>query len=320
MSTQNTPEAEKIKKKKTDVAVVQNSNLPASYSQDEINLIKNTVAKDATDLELKFFMSQCQRTGLDPITRQIYFVKDKNGKVMVQTSIDGFRLIAERSKKYEGQAKQEWCGADGVWKDVWLSKMTPSAARIGVWKQGFKEPLYAVALFEEYAQRYKDGNLMNMWKKMPALMISKVAESLALRKAFPNEMSGIYTTEELPPPDDDIPLVPNQNIGVTKASPVGTTTHQAVPVPPIADNEIQTQLNKLSNLLKACGMEGKTPASKKNREQILDQVYGTHTAGGLGKLLPVQIELGMKQIVEFLNPELGSQEPPPERQPGDEVG
>lgn len=168
-----------------------------AYDNDRINLIKKTVAKDATDLELQLFVEQCKRTGLDPITRQIYFMKGNDGKVQIQTSIDGFRLVAERSGAYEGQTPAMWCGKDGVWKDVWLSEELPMAARVGVWKKNFREPLYAIALFDEYAQKKKDGSLTFMWNKMPALMIAKVAESLALRKAFPNDLSGLYTQEEM---------------------------------------------------------------------------------------------------------------------------
>lgn len=173
------------------------SNQILNYSNEQVDLIKKTVAIGATDLELKMFLAQCTRTGLDALTRQIYFIKDKKGKVQIQTSIDGFRLIAERSDKYEGQTKPEWCGEDGQWKDIWLNKEPPKAARVGVYKRGFREALYAVALFDEYCQTNYEGHLTFMWNKMPSLMISKVAESLALRKAFPNEIGGLYTKEEM---------------------------------------------------------------------------------------------------------------------------
>lgn len=179
------------------VAIVQDNRPSVDFGHDKVELIKKTVAKDATDLELKLFIEQCKRTQLDPILRQIYFIKDHTGKVQIQTSIDGFRLVAERSGVYEGQTQPMWCGEDGVWKDVWLTKKPPAACKVGVYKKGFREALTAIAVFDEYCQRKKDGSLQFMWGKMPALMISKVAESLALRKAFPNDLSGLYTQEEM---------------------------------------------------------------------------------------------------------------------------
>lgn len=166
------------------------------FSSSQIELMKRTIAQGATDDELALFVNQCKRTGLDPFTRQIYFIKDKAGKVTVCSSIDGLRLVAERSDKYEGQTKPEWCDENGVWKDIWLDMVKlPMAARVGVYKTKFREPTYGVALFDEYAGK-KDGKLTFMWQKMPALMIAKVAEALALRKAFPNDLSGIYSSEE----------------------------------------------------------------------------------------------------------------------------
>ncbi len=182
----------------TQLTVQQSTQLQNPFTQDKVALIKATVAKDATDLELQFFVEQCKRTGLDPITRQIYFIKNpKDGKVQIQTSIDGFRLVAERSGLYEGQTAPQWCGSDGVWKDVWLAKTPPAACKVGVFKKGFREALVAVAIFDEYCQRNYKGELSFMWAKMPGLMIAKVAESLALRKAFPNDLSGLYTQEEM---------------------------------------------------------------------------------------------------------------------------
>lgn len=143
------------------------------------------------DKDLAFFAIQCKRTGLDPITRQIYALPI-GGKLTITASIDGLRLIAERSGKYEGQTPAMWCGDDGKWLDVWLDAKPPKACKVGVYKSGFREALYATALFTEYVTTSGP-----MWKKMPALMISKVAESLALRKAFPNEMSGIYSENEM---------------------------------------------------------------------------------------------------------------------------
>lgn len=181
-------------------------NQHIQYIDQNLQLIQNQ--NKLTDTDLRNFAIQCKRTGLDPITRQIYAIPN-NGALTIMASIDGLRLIAERSGNYEGQTAPQWCGDDGKWVDVWLSKETPKACKLGVYKTKFREPLIAIAIFEEYAGRHqyddkrnnppkhKKGDLTFMWAKMPALMIAKVAEALALRKAFPNEMSGIYSTEEM---------------------------------------------------------------------------------------------------------------------------
>lgn len=160
------------------------------WDEKQLAALKQIGLVDAPKGELAVFLHYAQRTGLDPFARQIYMI-NRGGRWTIQTSIDGLRIIAQRSYEYAGQAGPFWCGEDGEWTDVWLQKEPPVAAKVGVFRKGFSEPLWAVAKWESYAQQTP------IWKKMPDLMLAKCAESLALRKAFPNDMSGLYTAEEM---------------------------------------------------------------------------------------------------------------------------
>lgn len=173
---------------------------PPEFTPEQVELIKTTICKGASDRgasddELALFLAHCRRTGLDPFIKQVYAIwrKDRaSGKkvMVIQTSIDGARLIAARTGKIDGQGGPWWCGPDGVWRDVWLEAKPPAAARVEVYRKGASRPWTGVAHWREYASDSP------FWKAMPANQLAKCAEMAALRKAFPQELSGVYAPEE----------------------------------------------------------------------------------------------------------------------------
>lgn len=171
-----------------------------SYNTPEGLAVLASLYPDMPEARRDLFARECDRTQLDPVARQIYAVERTvaNRKVWAtQVSIDGFRLIAQRSQEYAGQVGPHWCGKDGKWKEVWTETDYPFAARVGVHRKGFIEPLFAVAKFDSYVGKNSRGEVTTMWDKFAETMIGKCAEALALRRAFPAELSGLYSSEEM---------------------------------------------------------------------------------------------------------------------------
>ena len=160
-----------------------------TWTPEQQQLISSNIAPGCTQDELKLFAYACQRTGLDPFSRQIYAIKRSN-KLTIMTSIDGLRSIAERTGELDGSST-EWCGDDGIWADVWLGNKPPAAAKTTIWRKGCTHPFVGTALFRDY------NASQGMWNKMPAAMIAKCSESLALRKSFPHNLSGLYSSDEM---------------------------------------------------------------------------------------------------------------------------
>jgi phage recombination protein Bet len=165
---------------------VESLQQPATLHFDEaqVQLLKNTICKGSTDEELKFFLMACQRTGLDPFAKQIYSVP-RGGQRVIQTSVDGYRIIAERTGRY-APGREPTYAYDKNGQLFSATSYVQKQTKDGSWHE-----VACSAIMAEY-----DGK-NNFWKKMPHLMLAKCAECLCLRKAFPAEMSGTYAEEEM---------------------------------------------------------------------------------------------------------------------------
>jgi phage recombination protein Bet len=171
-------------------ALLQNKKVHfLDFSDEKIALLKQTVCKGSSDDELQLFLHACVRTGLDPFMKQIYAIKRGNA-MTIQTGIDGYRLIAERTENYSPGKEPSYQYDDNknlISATAYVKKKTSD----GTWHE-----VCATAFYSEYVQKF-DGKPSSFWLRMPHNQLAKCAEALALRKAFPANLSGIYTFEEM---------------------------------------------------------------------------------------------------------------------------
>ena len=199
---------------------------------DQVELVKRTVAIGATDDELKLYFFECHRRGVHPMDRLIHFVKRKsnNGpdRAAFQCAIDFMRMQAEDTKLYRGQDEPEYGPEDKSgypeWARVVVHKKDPDTGDV--------YPNPATAYWAEFYPG--DGNAGFMWRKMPRLMLAKVAEAQALRKAFPRQFNNLYIFDEMQQADIVTSGTPKANPPVKqpaeKKAPVASDARSKFPV------------------------------------------------------------------------------------------
>lgn len=270
-----------------------------SFTEDQVRLLHRVLMPEASADEVAIFLEVCRSKNLDPFARQIHPQKRWNterqrNEYTPYVGIDGFRLIAERTGRYEGQDGPYWCGPDGAWQDVWTAIEPPVAAKVGIYKRGFRAPLYTVAKYAEYVQTRKDGHPNSMWGKMPTNQLAKCAESLGLRKAFPEELSGLYTPEEMGQADNPLPVQP----AAAQPAPAPVITMPTPPPPPAhSDPDVKPTTAappKIEDQRKALSIEvraalGLSPAADANVATAVSRAYrGYIGAAKTGKLTEAQ--------------------------------
>ncbi len=213
----------------TAIALSPVQYLPLSsvdFSREQLDLIKTTLAPDTSDLEFQLFMEVARAQGLNPLQRQIHAVMREQSvkqgnqwvkvpKMVIQTGIDGYRLIAARTGLHLGTTDATFgpLTKEGfpAWAQVTVKKLV----------HGHIAEYPATAYWEEYVQTKRDGSPNQIWANRPKGQLSKCAEALALRKAFPAELSGVYTDTEMEQADNPAPLKATTN-------PVNATAIQRI--------------------------------------------------------------------------------------------
>lgn len=229
-------------------SIVRREDSPG-FTENEIDLIKTQIAPGVTDGELKLFLHVCKSRQLDPFAKQIYAItreqwnaetQQREKKMTIMASIDGFRLTAKRGGieaidepefEYDARLKSN------------SNPLGLVKASVKVWRKGVERATVGVAYWDEYAQTKRNGELMGLWPKMPRTMLAKCAEAQALRKAAPEELSGLYAPEEMdqadnPPRHETRATEPQQ----VKASPAAAaTTDQPAPATDSTPQDAMTQ-------------------------------------------------------------------------------
>jgi phage recombination protein Bet len=244
--------------------------------ESQLDLIQRTVAPGLTPEEFALFIHVARQRHLDPLQRQIHAVKratwdaEKGGyveKMTLQTGIDGYRAIANRTGHYMPSKRLplvEGAGTQDLRVTAWVEKFSTSDNQ---WHE-----FGSTAYYREYVQtrRNKQTNKVepnSMWEKMPISQLTKCAEALALRRGWPEELGDIYADEEMPSQEPAYLPPENSNLNKTKQQ-LGTLKISSEPNRGHGNEGTQrTQKEPEREICAECRqVNGHTPDCTRNRE------------------------------------------------------
>jgi phage recombination protein Bet len=238
----------------TAIVVQRDVSGPLEFTPQQSQMIRDTFANGATEKEFQVLMEIAKARRLNPLLRQVHFVKrwdSQRGKEIwsVQVSVDGLRAIAERTGKYDGQDEPEYELND---------KGGIVSCKVRVYRKDWSRPAVGVAYWNEYVQTKKDGSPSRFWVTMPHVMIAKCAEAIAMRKAFPEDMGGLYVDEEMQQAENERPRPQ-----LTQISPHVAPDGDPNAAPGdggVLGEEIARKLRKVKDALPRCDSYDKTLA------------------------------------------------------------
>jgi phage recombination protein Bet len=268
-----------------------------TFNERQVTLIRTQIAPGCSEDELALFLEVCRATGLNPLMRQIYAIKRKSGdesRMTIQTGIDGYRLLAARTGLL--------AGIDDAIYDTEEGKH-PGRASVTVYRlvAGQRVAFAATARWSEYAAVGKEHQQpIAMWAKMPWLMLGKCAEALALRRAFPAELSGVYTGEEMAQADN--PPLPY----VEQASQASDDAQATAPAPadrPADRAAVAMRSKEIMDLLvqRQC-------FNDKDRRLELDSVFAAIEAAGAtvnAKSVKAELQQRLADAIELSGLDMG---------------
>jgi hypothetical protein len=173
-----------------------------NWSDEQIEVMKRTVAEKATPAEFAYFMEVARCSGLNPFLREIYFMKTDKGQTAIITGRDGLLTIAKRDRRFKSIQSMDVCEKDefemaysnGVMEVTkhLIKDFRDRGNIIGAWARGEMDgetPVTAYASIKEYDK----GS--NIWKTYKSAMIKKVPESMVLKRIA--GISGLVTEAEI---------------------------------------------------------------------------------------------------------------------------
>lgn len=159
--------------------------------------------------EFKFFTELCKARKLNPFLREAYCIKYGNNPAQIVVGKDVFLKRAALNENFDGMEsgvivltdKGEIVERKGTFK-------LPTDTLVGGWarvyRKDWKYPTYCSVAFDEVAQKKRDGSLNSNWSGKPATMVEKVAKVRALRETFVEQLGGMYESDEMTAPRNDV--------------------------------------------------------------------------------------------------------------------
>lgn len=254
-----------------------------SVTPEEHEIIRSTIAVGATKENYNAFIKDCERLHVHPLEKLIHFTqrKDKNTNILKYTpiiSIDYMRMNADLSGKYIGCSEPEYTYGE----NNELIKCKLSVQKLS---KGLVGKFTAIAFFKEYKPEFNN----TMWVKMPHLMLAKVTEANALRKAFPRQLHGFYIPEEME--QANVEYIETQQVTARQIDLPDIKSKEIKPVP---NQKLLIQVENDNNYLNEVGRQelmdlfNDKGISKKDITKYLSEIGLTKPPEGQKYQIPIE--------------------------------